>query len=493
MSNITSVKFRMYNTGSVGDCLLLLFMKDKTIAFKMMIDCGGWNTNSAAITPCVKDINTICNGEIDLLVVTHQHEDHVSGFNQARSEFEKIKVKEVWMSWIENKKDAIAIVLKDRYGKKLKALRKSIEQALETFRQSGPAVKGFQARKNMKVTKMTDALELVKFEEGVSYAKNLAAGKRTNEDAMNYVKGKTKNIKYRRPGQVVDNLEGADGIKFFILGPPRDKDMKYFKIAMEDDEMYHLALRANAKAAPEEEEEEPLYTERLFMNDIALEDGVSPFSDEYKMAGAEKSHFLKKVYDVKDMRWRQIETDWLETDAGIAMRVTSLTNNTSLAMAIELPNGKVMLLPGDAQSGNWLGWHKTDVKLRLKNNGGKDTDELLNDTVFYKVGHHGSHNGTASKSGLDKIKNENLVAMMPLVQAKVPKEWGGAKNFPAGPLYEELVTKTQGRVIRTDEGIINMARAKKLRGKLDAAQKKEFEDMFKKGSCYVEYTVNCKS
>lgn len=491
MSNITSVKFRMYNTGSVGDCLLLLFMKDKAIVFKMMIDCGGWNTNSAAITPCVKDINAICNGEIDLLVVTHQHEDHVSGFNQARSEFDKIKVKEVWMSWIENKKDAIAIVLKDRYGKKLKALRKSIEQALVTFKKSGPAVKGFQARKNFKVSKMTDALEIVKFEEGVSYAKNLASGKRTNEDAMNYVKGKTKNIKYRRPGQVVDNLQGADGIKFFILGPPRDKDMKYFKIAMEDDEMYHLALKANAKAAPEEEEEEPLYTDRLFMNDIALEEGVSPFSAEYKMVGAEKSNFLKKVYDVKDMRWRQIETDWLETDAGIAMRVTSLTNNTSLAMAIELPNGKVMLLPGDAQSGNWLGWHKTDVKKRLSDNGGKDTDELLRDTVFYKVGHHGSHNGTASKSGLDKITNENLVAMMPLVQAKVPKEWGGAKNFPAGPLYEELVTKTQGRVIRTDEGIITMARAKKLRGKLDAAQKKEFESMFKKGSCFMEYTINC--
>jgi beta-lactamase superfamily II metal-dependent hydrolase len=490
MSNITSVKVRMYNTGSVGDCLLLLFMKDKTITFKMMIDCGGWNTNSAAITPCVKDINTICNGEIDLLVVTHQHEDHVSGFNQARVEFEKIKVNEVWMSWIENKKDTIAIILKERYGKKIKELRKSIELALHTLK-AGPVEKGFQARRNMKVNRMANALELVKFEEGESYAKNLAPGKRTNEDAMNYVKAKTKNIKYRRPGQVVDNLQGADGIKFFVLGPPRDKDMKYFKIDMEDDEMYHLALRADAKAASEEEEEEPLYTERLFMNDIALEDGISPFSAEYKMVGKEASNFLKE-YNGKDMRWRQIETDWLESDAGIAMRATNLTNNTSLAMAIELPNGKVLLLPGDAQSGNWLGWHKSDVKKRLKNNGGKDTDELLRDTVFYKVGHHGSHNGTASKSGLDKITNENLVAMMPLVQAKVPKEWGGAKNFPAGPLYEELVTKTQGRVIRTDEGIITMARAKKLRGKLDATQKKEFEDMYKKGSCYVEYTVNCK-
>ena len=485
---ITSVTFRMYNTGSVGDCLLLLFKNGTKIQFKMMIDCGGWNTNSAAISPCVQDISTTCNGQIDLLVVTHQHEDHVSGFNQARAIFDTITVKDVWMSWIENKKDPIGIILKDRYGKKLKELRKSIELGLKGI-QSTRVGKGFQARKNKKTTLMINALELVKFEEGVSYAKNLGVGKRTNDDAMDYVKGKG-NIDYKKPGEVIKNLAGADGVKFFILGPPRDKDMKYFKIDLEEDEMYKAALKADAEQSAEMEE--PVIADRIFMNDIALEDGVSPFRHEYQMEGREKADFMKKVYDDTDMKWRQIETDWLESDAGIALRVNRLTNNTSLAMAIELPNGKVILLPGDAQSGNWLGWHKTDVKKKLKDNGGKDTDDLLRDTVFYKVGHHGSHNGTASKSGLDKIISENLVAMMPLVQDKVPKEWGGSKNFPAGPLNEVLVTKTQGRLIRTDQGIVTEARAKKLRSKLDVAQQKEFTSMFKKGSCYMEYTINCK-
>lgn len=58
MSNVNSIEFRMYNTGSVGDCLLLLFKKDKKITFRMMIDCGGWNTNSTVIKPCVEDIRT---------------------------------------------------------------------------------------------------------------------------------------------------------------------------------------------------------------------------------------------------------------------------------------------------------------------------------------------------------------------------------------------------------------------------------------------------
>jgi hypothetical protein len=208
------------------------------------------------------------------------------------------------------------------------------------------------------------------------------------------------------------------------------------------------------------------------------------------MKCSEKAEFMKKHYNTVEMRSRQIETDWLESDAGIALRVNNLTNNTSLAMALEFAGGKVLLLPGDAQSGNWMGWHKADVKKKLKDKGGKDTDELLKSTVFYKVGHHGSHNGTASISGLDKMKNENLVAMMPLIQDKIPAGWGGAKNFPAGALYEQLITKTQGRVIRTDEGIITKANAKKLRNKLKAKQQKEFQDGFVKGACFVEYTIN---
>ena len=119
----------------------------------------------------------------------------------------------------------------------------------------------------------------------------------------------------------------------------------------------------------------------------------------------------------------------------------------------------MILLPGDAQSGNWMGWHKPDVMKELKKDGGKDTEDLLRDTIFYKVGHHGSHNGTASHSGLDFVKNKDLVAFMPLVQNKVPKEWGGAKNFPAKKLYGVLIEKTRGRLVRTDIGLIDDPRA----------------------------------
>ncbi len=486
---ITDVQFRMYNTGSVGDCLLIRFMNNGTVVYKMMIDCGGWNADTPSITACAEDIKTTCKGELDLLVVTHQHEDHVSGFNQARAVFDKIKVKEVWMSWIEDDEDPVSKILRDKYGKKLAQLRKTTEMTLKRIQKQRAAAGGkLNAKQKLKEQNLANVLELVKLEDGDAHNNSMPVGKRTNNDAMKYVKSKTKNVKYKIPGEVVKDMPGMDGVKFYFLGPPRDEDMRYFKIEMEDDEMYHLALKAAAKEEGAEQPAPTPATERIFMNDISLKEGVSPFSDQYKMTRAETNSFMKN-YNAAAESWRQIESDWLESDLGIAMRVTNLTNNTSLAMAIEFAGGKVMLLPGDGQSGNWLGWHKPDVKKKLKNNGGKDTDELLQNTVFYKVGHHGSHNGTASKSGLEKMKAEDMVAMMPLVQKKVPTAWGGAKNFPAAGLYDKLITKTQGRVIRTDEGPATKDTAVKLRSKLKAKQKKEFESSFRKGPIYMEYTL----
>ena len=474
----------MYNTGSVGDCLLLLFKKDNKVSFKMMIDCGGWNTNSAAVTPVAEDIETLCNAEIDLLVVTHQHEDHISGFNQAREVFDRIKVKEVWMSWIEDKSDPIAKILKEKYGKKIKQLKQTTEKAIKALgahRVDG--VKGFGARLGAKRQTMQQTMDLLLFEEGKSYGKRLGVGKQTNDDAMDYVKGKGKNMRYWKPGAVIDDMAGAEGMKFFILGPPRDADMRYFQIDLDEEEMYKLAagkaeLPSMAKWS----------SENIFTNDIKLEEGVSPFAQHYKMDVAAQKVF-QRHYNNSDMRWRQIETDWMESGAAIALRVNRLTNNTSLAMAIEFPGGKVILLPGDAQSGNWMGWHKEDVMKDLKSNGGKDTNELLKDTVFYKVGHHGSHNGTASKSGLDMVSGKDLVAFMPLVQNMIPAAWGGAKNFPAKALYDVLIEKTNGRVVRTDEGVITKPSAVEKRKGLGAAEKSAFEKGLKKGKFWVEYGI----
>src|SRR5436305_15027795 len=120
---VDSIKIRMYNTVSVGDCFLFLFQKNGVNSFSMMIDCGGIKTTSALVTPVAQDILNTTGGKIDLLLGTHQHEDHLSGFNLARPVFDQIKVGEVWMSWVEDETDPIAKIVKQKYGKKLKQLQ----------------------------------------------------------------------------------------------------------------------------------------------------------------------------------------------------------------------------------------------------------------------------------------------------------------------------------------------------------------------------------
>jgi beta-lactamase superfamily II metal-dependent hydrolase len=485
--NIDSVKVRMYKTGSVGDCILLLFQKGAAVTFSMLIDCGGIKTTSALMSPCVDDIRKTCDGKLDLLVVTHQHEDHISGFNLARPVFEQITVGEVWMSWVEDPTDDIAKMIKKQFGKKLKDLKHAAagaSAALKKLSNQKSDVMGVERRFGAGKQSVDETMALLAFEEGQSYGKGLAAGKATNDDAMNFVKKKGKKITYHLPGDVIKDMKGTEGIKFYILGPPRDPDLKFLKIEMDEDEIYHLALTASPGSLS------ATTNDHITQSGVTLAPGASPFSNNFKMSNAEEVVFKKK-YNNADFRWRQIETDWLSSSGGMALALNRFTNNTSLAMALEFSDtGSVILLPADAQSGNWMSWQKPDVMKKLKANGGKDTNELLASTKFYKVGHHGSHNGTASTQGLEKINRPDLVAFMPLVQDKVPAAWGGAANFPAKKLYQALIDKTKGRIVRTDEGVIKDASAVKMRQLLPRSVSSDFNNNVQEKPLYFEYTVH---
>src|SRR5206468_2612149 len=111
------------------------------------------------------------------------------------------------------------------------------------------------------------------------------------------------------------------------------------------------------------------------------------------------------------------DDDWLSASSELALQLDSDTNNTSLALAIELiGSGKVLLFPGDAQVGNWLSWHD----LSWPREGAGDAaprvtaTDLLNRTVLYKVGHHASHNATLREKGLMLMTSPALVAMIPV-------------------------------------------------------------------------------
>ena len=54
--------------------------------------------------------------------------------------------------------------------------------------------------------------------------------------------------------------------------------------------------------------------------------------------------------------WRRIDSDWRLSSARLALQLDDATNNTSLVLAFELADGRVLLFPADAQIGSWRSW-----------------------------------------------------------------------------------------------------------------------------------------
>ena len=123
---------------------------------------------------------------------------------------------------------------------------------------------------------------------------------------------------------------------------------------------------------------------------------------------------MAETYDEPNQAWRRIDYDWLSAFGQLALDLDSDTNNTSLVLAFEFgKTGEVLLFVGDAQVGNWQSWAtlKFTVPGRAKP---MPAHDLLARTVFYKVGHHCSHNATLKKGGLELMNRDDLVAFIPL-------------------------------------------------------------------------------
>ena len=83
------IRVRMYRQG-LGDCFLVTLPKQDGSSFYLMIDCGvilGTADATNIMNKVVANIIGETHGYVDLLVVTHEHWDHVSGFIQAGSLF----------------------------------------------------------------------------------------------------------------------------------------------------------------------------------------------------------------------------------------------------------------------------------------------------------------------------------------------------------------------------------------------------------------------
>src|SRR5687767_7000706 len=96
---------RAYNV-EVGDCIYCRIPKGRKVGgqvsdFHMLIDCGSVGPSSnldAAVTNLKTMLPDAGAGKrrLDLLVVTHEHKDHIAGFDPEL--FDDIRIESIWMN-----------------------------------------------------------------------------------------------------------------------------------------------------------------------------------------------------------------------------------------------------------------------------------------------------------------------------------------------------------------------------------------------------------
>ena len=505
---LRSVRVRMYRQG-LGDCFLLTFTNTDQKQHHMLIDCGVLPLSSGGsgrLDLIAQNILAETGRHLEVVVATHEHADHISGFKSASELFglnpeekppQAVQVEKVWLAWTE-KKD-------DEQVKKILAKTSSLALAVTA------AVQGMGATQSQ-------AIQDILLFEGASLDSDGALEDQGAGTDQGVHKSEGAGFDQSSPGKTkfkiaktmvqimdllrgwgpVDYLEPNDvrelpefGIKFHILGPSRKMSMLGGSTlngqasAVSDPGRRLKSTQSTAfmaaatKFAGMELDEMPgeglskadidaIYKLSLPFDparSLSLDEAKKPYPLAEDAKYPEKLQagyrdFFKELYGFGDEsaghgpEWRRIDTDWLQMGETLALQQVSTINNTSLVMAIELTeNGKVLLFVGDAEEESWQTWETKNA----------DLDKLLANTVLYKVGHHGSINAT-DQVMLNKMTNSDLVALIPVDMKRADeKNW----EFPAKTLYDPsmaednqkgvLFKRTLGRIILNcdEEGCMN--------------------------------------
>ena len=400
------VRIRMYNVG-FGDAFLVLLPangKQRRILF----DCGSIeaakNAPMASIVDRIIADVTDRDGvpRIDVVVATHRHKDHISGFGNAK--WNTVEVKEVWMPWTEDPSDA--------EGRKIRDIQSALALAL-TMSLAKPAPAGLTPQeldaRNRARDVVNNSLSLTNEKE----MKTLHSGF-LGDPERRFLPVKPKadaNIRLLK-------TDVLPGVKIHVLGPSRERDV----IRDMDPPKGESFLRMSASI------------------DTNTTLPPAPFGpdfrhDKYTGAGTllpTDRDGIKKAGSL--------------TDLAVAVALDKAVNGTSLMLILEV-SGTFFLFPGDAQWGTW-------------NAAMQDPEwkQMMKKVAFYKIGHHGSHNATP-KDFVEDMMPDGICAMASTLTRNVWPE------IPRIPLLDRLAEKKVnvarsdkpnaiGKTFLLDEGVI---------------------------------------
>jgi beta-lactamase superfamily II metal-dependent hydrolase len=363
---------RMFNVG-LGDCIYLR-VPDLQRNVHILIDCGNKFGSLNRLGQCVASLK----GELpesdggkkrlDLLVVSHPHEDHQKGFEAEF--FDSIQIDHIWLSPVFNRENPQAkgfFALKDAAGRALNAYEDLPADALAGMR--------IEIQELLSLSK-SEALEML----------NQTLPERNGIQPL-----------YASADTPAEQLKLFDdpAVSFKVLGPMADIDSFYMG--------GNGLMTTTSDASPS-----------------ALADGYQAvYNDPAAVEVRMPSNI--SAQDFKTLRG-SIHADALAA-AAVAGHVE---NNLSVVLLLEW-HGRRLLFTGDAEwnaarqgavtpgrsNGSWnVMWQLRQADLSLP-------------LDFYKVGHHGSENATPWKppdpqTGEEHPINQILYKLLPGAEAGGP-------------------------------------------------------------------------
>jgi beta-lactamase superfamily II metal-dependent hydrolase len=293
-----TVSIRMYNVG-FGDSFLVTFSAPDRPR-KILFDCGSIKKGAAGsvdevVERIVEDVKENGVPRIDVVVATHRHQDHVSGF--ANSRWQDVKVDEVWLPWTEHPTDPDAKRIRDAQN----ALALALSQAFQAMG-AAPALR--------------------------EMALNAAANEAAMDTLHNGFAGSPRRrfLPLKNRSEHTFTADCLPNVSIHVMGPSRDESV----ISDMDPPQGESFLKlARSEAA-------------------GKDDPRSPFPGDWTLDPEEVPLF----YSLTEEDRTRVQEAGEGMPEDVAAALDSAVNGTSLMLMLRF--GKAHLLfPGDAQWGTW--------------------------------------------------------------------------------------------------------------------------------------------
>ncbi|MBN8842047.1 MAG: hypothetical protein J0H88_02275 [Sphingomonadales bacterium] len=412
MTKPVTATIRAYQMG-FGDCFLLSFAYDDDSARHILIDFGSTGMpgdTQVSLDDVAADIARECGGALDIVVATHRHKDHISGFAtkaNGRGSGDVIRglhPKRVIQPWTEapeapegwegpaGSTPAHAFA---RQRASLDDMHAVAQAVVDRLDREG----GFNSR-----WPLADRLRFV----GEDNIKNVSAVK----NLMTMAGSPEKNI-YVYHGCDLDLSAILPNVKVHVLGPPTLKQSETIKTYAKNSADYWLKARQ--------------------LTGLAATKDVGASKTSMLFPDLKRRDSFRQSKLPTEMRWVAERVDIAEQDQmlGIVTALDNVMNNSSVILLFEAGNKK-LLFPGDAQLENW----NYALQSALA--------PLLDDVDLYKVGHHGSLNATP-KSMWNRFQKRGkaskpgrLKTVMSTMAGKHGGKNGAPTEVPRIPLVNEL-------------------------------------------------------